>query len=142
MAFYENIDGAGTFGPQLVITTFSSRDIKSIFAKDVDTDSDLDLVCASERGIFWYENLLAHPGDANRDGRFDHLDLVQVLQAGKYLSGLPATWSEGDWNMDGVFDQDDLVAALQTRGYRPRPPTTETTADWFVEPAPHTPELG
>ena len=38
------------------------------------------------------------PGDANRDFSFDQLDIVQVLQAGKYLTGQPATWGEGDWN--------------------------------------------
>ena len=44
-------------------------------------------------------------------------DIVQVLQSGKYLTGLPATWQEGDWNSDGVFDQLDIVAALQWGNY-------------------------
>jgi hypothetical protein len=69
------------------------------------------------------------PGDANVDGSFDHLDLIQVLQAGKYLSGEPATWGEGDWDGgpggypgeppegDGVFDQEDIVVALQAGAY-------------------------
>ena len=69
------------------------------------------------------------PGDANRNFAFDQLDIVQVLQAGKYLTGDPATWSTGDWNGgpggypgappsgDGVFDQLDIVAALQTGKY-------------------------
>jgi hypothetical protein len=63
-------------------------------------------------------------GDANQDRAFDQLDLVQVQQANKYLTGSPATWGEGDWNGapggqpgnppegDGLFDQRDLVAAL------------------------------
>ena len=37
-------------------------------------------------------------GDANQDLSFDQLDLVQVLQAGKYLTRESATWGEGDWN--------------------------------------------
>ncbi len=53
-------------------------------------------------------------GDANRDGRFDQLDLVLVLQGGKYATGKPAGWSEGDWNGDGIFDSKDIVAALAT----------------------------
>ena len=57
------------------------------------------------------------PGDANADGLFNQLDIVQVLQAGKYLTGQPAAWSEGDWNGDGRFDTLDLVAALQSGGY-------------------------
>ena len=65
------------------------------------------------------------PGDANQDFSFDQPDIVQVLQAAKYLTDKPATWGEGDWNGgpggypgeppagDGVFDQHDIVAALQ-----------------------------
>jgi hypothetical protein len=59
------------------------------------------------------------PGDANQDGRFNQLDIVAVLQANKYLSGQPATWTEGDWSGDGVFDQLDIVGALRTGAYRP-----------------------
>jgi hypothetical protein len=37
-----------------------------------------------------------------------------VLQANRYLTGLPATWSSGDWNGDGVFSPRDIVTAQQT----------------------------
>jgi hypothetical protein len=57
------------------------------------------------------------PGDANRDLQFDSLDIVQVLQSAKYLTGETATFEEGDWNSDGVFNQFDIVAALQTGNY-------------------------
>ena len=69
------------------------------------------------------------PGDANQDRQFDQLDLVQVLQAGKYLTAEPATWGEGDWNGapggrpgdppagDNRFDQHDIMAALKTAAY-------------------------
>ena len=53
-------------------------------------------------------------GDANGDGRFDQLDIQAVLQAGKYATGQPATWSEGDWTGDELFDQKDLILALQS----------------------------
>ena len=77
--------------------------------------------------LIYVEDL--QPGDANHDFSFDQLDIVQVLQAGKYLSGQPATWGDGDWNGgpggypgeppagDGLFDQLDIVAALQTGAY-------------------------
>ena len=74
--------------------------------------------------------MLDHPvhvslvaGDANQDLRFDQLDLVQVLAAGTYLTGLSATWGEGDWDAapamrgDGVFNQLDIVAAQQAGAY-------------------------
>jgi hypothetical protein len=56
-------------------------------------------------------------GDANRDYEFDQLDIVHVLQGGKYLTGEPADFSQGDFNSDGTFDQLDIVAALQTGNY-------------------------
>jgi len=75
----------------------------------------------------WFTDIL--PGDATKDGTFNQFDIIQVLQAGKYLTGQNATWGEGDWNGapggnkffppsgDGVFDQLDLVAALQAGIY-------------------------
>jgi hypothetical protein len=57
------------------------------------------------------------PGDANGDGQFNQLDIVQVLQGGKYLTGRDATFAEGDWNTDGVFDQLDIVNALVEDNY-------------------------
>ena len=58
----------------------------------------------------WINRLLT-AGDANRDGQFDQLDIVEVLQGGKYNTGRRAAWSTGDWNLDGVFDQLDIGAA-------------------------------
>lgn len=69
------------------------------------------------------------PGDADQDSDFDQLDLVQIQQAGKYMTGQLATWGEGDWNGapsgspgypplgDGVFNQLDVVAAQQAAKY-------------------------
>ncbi len=58
-----------------------------------------------------------HPGDADRNGRFDTADIVQALQANKYDAGVNATWGEGDWNDDGYFNRLDIVAALETGTY-------------------------
>jgi hypothetical protein len=54
-------------------------------------------------------------GDANNDRQFNQVDLILVLQAGTYLTGRPATWSQGDWNGDGVFNPLDIVVAQQTQ---------------------------
>jgi hypothetical protein len=56
-------------------------------------------------------------GDSNEDGVFNELDIVQVLQAGKYRTGQPADFGEGDWNGDGFFNQLDVVMALQRGSY-------------------------
>ena len=120
IAWYENIDGVGTFGPQRVIT-LDADGARSVFASDLDGDGDTDVLSASwgDDKIAWYENLLAHPGDANRDGRFDTADLIQVLSAGEYEDNIAgnSTWEEGDWNDDGDFDSTDLVVALATGNY-------------------------
>ena len=56
-------------------------------------------------------------GDANLDGQFDSVDIVEVLQAGKYNVDEIAGWSQGDWNRDMRFDRLDIVSALQDGGY-------------------------
>ena len=72
---------------------------------------------------------LLQAGDADQDRDFDQLDLVQVQQAAKYLTGQPATWGEGDWDGapggargnppdgNGLFDQLDVIAALTAGTY-------------------------
>ncbi len=59
----------------------------------------------------------AFAGDANRDQLFNSSDLVQVFQAGRYETGVPALFSQGDWNGDGYFDSGDLVVAFRLGHY-------------------------
>ena len=56
-------------------------------------------------------------GDANLDGEFSNLDLIEVLQAGTYTQDVHAGWAEGDWTGDGRFDRSDILLALQDGGY-------------------------
>ena len=98
-------------------------------AADFDGDGDLDVAVPTAFGgspgnveVFFNTTepqADAFPGDANLDGQFNQLDIVHVLQAGKYLTGTPSTFAEGDWTGDGVFDQLDIVAALATGNYLP-----------------------
>ena len=46
IAWYENTDGAGSFGSQQVIST-AADSARSVFAADVDGDGDLDVLSAS-----------------------------------------------------------------------------------------------
>ena len=57
IAWYENTDGAGSFGPQQVISTLADG-AKSVFAADLDGDGDMDVLSASttDRKVAWYEN--------------------------------------------------------------------------------------
>jgi len=63
-------------------------------------------------------------GDTNFDAFVDLIDTGNVLAAGRYDTGVLATWSEGDFNADRVVDildiTDLLAADLYDQGdYRP-----------------------
>ena len=70
-------------------------------------------------------------GDANEDGQFDLQDITQTLQAGKYMTGGPASWADGDWTGDGQFDQRDIVAALQNGTSLTGQLATKVTDEFF-----------
>ena len=57
IAWYENTDGQGSFGPQQVISTEVVKPW-SVYAGDLDGDGDLDVLSASDEDnkIAWYEN--------------------------------------------------------------------------------------
>lgn len=74
-------------------------------------------------------------GDANKDGRFDQLDVVTTLIGGKYQPAEVAVWSEGDWNGDGRFTQLDLVEALKTNTYRVAPDAALSATTAVPEPS-------
>ena len=87
--------------------------------------ADLSIYREQIEEIIWPRQLQA--GDADQDDDFDNLDIVQVLQRAKYLTGQPATWGDGDWDGapggsvgnpppgNGLFDQLDIIAALARR---------------------------
>ncbi len=57
IAWYENTDGLGTFGPQKIIST-AANGAHSVFSADLDGDGDADVLSASrfDNKIAWYEN--------------------------------------------------------------------------------------
>ncbi len=58
IAWYENIDGQGSFGAQQVITTNADA-AHSVFASDLNGDGKMDVLSASgyDDSVVWYENL-------------------------------------------------------------------------------------
>jgi hypothetical protein len=105
-------DGSGVFtaGQEL-----GDAATTSVALGDIDNDGDLDALFANlgQDNQVWF-NTQPIAGDADRDGVFNQLDIILVLQSAKYQTGEPADWAQGDFNRDGVFDQLDIVAALQT----------------------------
>ena len=115
-------------GPDGFIAAFS-HDFRWAAFGDVNGDGTMD---AFFGGRVWFGTARA-PGDANEDFKFDQLDVVQVLQAGKFLTAESATFGEGDWNGDGVFNQLDIVAALQTGNYLQGPYAVRSGDAMFAE---------
>jgi autotransporter-associated beta strand protein len=56
----------------------------------------------------------AAPGDTNLDGVVDFDDVLGIVAAGQYDSGLPARWATGDFDYNGVVDFDDVLLSLGT----------------------------
>ena len=58
IAWYENLDGQGTFGEQKIISETADYAF-SVYTADIDNDGDQDVLAASwgEDKIVWYENL-------------------------------------------------------------------------------------
>ncbi len=124
IAWYENIDGLGTFGPQRILTN-SALSTRDVYATDLDGDGDMDVLAAStaDDRVIWFENLdgLGNFGpekiinnDANGviavraadlDGDGDNDVIAAIFGDGKI------SWYE---NMDGLgsFSTEKVVTSL------------------------------
>ncbi len=92
IAWYENTDGTGTFGPRQIITT-STDEPFCVFACDIDNDGDNDVLSASEvdNKIAWFENM-----DGN--GTFSAQQIITTSASGaEYVRA-------GDIDLDGDAD--------------------------------------
>ena len=100
------------------------RDIDEMIFGDAtyDLDNDGDTT-ASDLDILVTDLIDTWYGDSNGDGEFSTDDFIFVFSAGKFETGLAASWSEGDWNHDGVFDTTDFIKAFADGGFElgPRP---------------------
>ncbi len=97
VAWYENTDGAGTFGPQQVISTAADQPM-SIYCADLDGDNDLDVLSASyyDDKIAWYEH-------TDSVGVFGPQQVINANSMGAY--------SVYSVDIDGDGDNDVLSAA-------------------------------
>jgi len=113
VAWYENTDGLGNFGPEQVISVLANE-VRAVYAADLDGDDDVDVLSASSKDdlVGWYENL-------DGAGSFGP---VQVISMGAN----EAQWVETA-DLDGDGDQDVLSgAASEVRWYDYQ----DLLADW------------
>jgi hypothetical protein len=98
IAWYENTDGQGSFGGEQTITTLADG-AQSVFAADLDSDGDIDVLSASQHDgeIAWYANL-------DGSGSFGGQQLISTLASG--------AWSVFAADVDGDGDTDALSASL------------------------------
>jgi hypothetical protein len=103
VAWYENTDGAGSFGSQRVISSLA--DGGEVTGADVDSDGDVDVLSASFQGdqLAWYENETIH-----RSAVFGPPNTIDAN------ADLPNWVSAGDLDRDG--DQDALIINVGTTG--------------------------
>ena len=113
IAWYENLDGAGSFGPQRIISTAAAA-ARSVFAADVDGDGDTDVLSASDGGypdynakIAWYENL-------DGAGSFGPQRIISTTAGGRPngAESVFATDVDGDGDTDvlSASSHDDKIA--------------------------------
>ncbi len=95
--WYENLDGAGSYGSENVITTLADGP-RTIHLADLDGDDDLDLLSASsnDNKVAWYENL-------DGLGTFGEQTVISTIGSGVLFV------YTGDLDNDG--DQDILSAS-------------------------------
>jgi len=108
VAWYQNIDGQGTFGPQRIISIDFTGTINggsSVFATDIDGDGDIDVLAGFETGgenNYWFENV---DGLGNFIPRAISIYRYQVVS-------IYAADMDGDNDMDIIIHNDDNAFRL------------------------------
>ena len=99
VSWYENIDGHGTFGPELIIA--NNAGVYSIITTDIDNDGDLDVVTTLPTdSLVWFENT---------DGSGNFSTAITIAADPGFIHKLFAA----DLNSDG---DNDILAALYADG--------------------------
>jgi hypothetical protein len=107
IAWYENIDGSGTFGAQIVITLLADK-ARWVDAADLDGDGDIDVLSASyaDDKIAWYENT---------DGLGTFGDQLVITTSANGANMVQAVDVDGDGDLDVISSShnDDKIAWYQ-----------------------------
>jgi hypothetical protein len=92
IAWRENVDGRGTFGPNQIVSTQTNL-VDQIIAADIDGDGDNDIITSGgdDLEIAWYEN-------RNGKGRFGPKQFIDTSE--RHISSLTAADLDGDGDLD------------------------------------------
>ena len=101
VAWYENLDGAGEFGPQQLIADGPAN--HGVHAADLDGDGDFDVAAGGEGHAEWFENLDGRGGfgparilsrSLNTVWRITDADLDGDAERGIVVAAFPSVWFE------------------------------------------------
>lgn len=107
IAWYENTDGVGNFGPKHSVTTSAVLAL-CVFAADLDNDGDLDILAQTSADpqsgqVMWYENL-------DGRGNFGPQQIV-TTEVKSVLSVIAADLdNDGDMDVVSASQVDDKIA--------------------------------
>ncbi len=91
VVWYENTDGKGSFGSEIIIDILTDLETSGVISCDIDGGSDNDVVaCAWDGKIVWYENF-------NGEGKFN---LKQILSLTHLAGNLFYIDMDGDSDID------------------------------------------
>ena len=119
IAWLENMDGKGAFGPEQVIPT-ETQGINKLAIADLDNDGDNDLLTSFLDGkIVWYESdpveqPLRFPGDADENGVVAFSDFLSL--SANFGKEADAVWADGDFDADGKVDFTDFLILSENFG--------------------------
>lgn len=103
IAWYENTDGKGSFGPQQIITTETSSPW-SVYASDIDGDGDKDVLSASlDNKVAWYEN-------TDGKGTFGPIRIISIDGNGAIRVCASDIDGDGDMDVLAAFYTDHSLA--------------------------------
>jgi hypothetical protein len=104
ISWYENTDGLGNFSSQQIINN-NLDGLMSIYAGDIDSDGDIDILSASrfDNKIAWYENI-------NGQGSFGTQRLISTAAYGARSVYADDIDGDGDLDVLSANSWDDKVA--------------------------------
>jgi len=129
IAWYENTDGNGIFGPQQIITNFANG-ANRVYASDIDGDGDQDVLSTDQSGfVVWYENT-----DGN--GVFGAFQFITWFSCGANSADTADFDGDGDLDVLSASSCENIITWQEN--LRPLGIPEDKLAEFSVYPNPTT----